>query len=630
MLIKNENSGIMYSDEVAVDLSDKKYKYREGYFLIMKMLRSNDKRIIGIRGLRSIGKTTIMKQLAAVFKESIFISAVAFSEIHQDFSTNDTIDYMKNVINEKECKYVFIDEINYIGDINISLRLLLDELYDRGIKVVFTSSSPLLVDKAVRMEGLSRARVINIGELSFQEYLRFTNNKWKFYYIGEQISKINKIEQDIDYNSIYDEYMYKDKRPAHINSTIYSSGAHEDTVNSVVKSIVGEELAVFDFLSNTDEDKNELYAGAIELLYILAYKKAERYTMIEYAGSIKGKYDNEIRSAKITYNNQIAAVGKIANKLNNAVLNRVTGKMLDDSTVLRIIGLFIRSGIVSIEITVSKVDEYRSDNVDIARILDGLESGGYFRDETTGKNVKHDLQWVLDRYNFNLTSTTVYGAIVSDFINSIGLQNVDVKDICDNIIKGTVLEAALKSEYVRYMNIPYSYKFNGIVESKVRLDIIINQYKKNIDRESKEIARIEQKINKGNVNNIEKVTNVLNGKKEQVAEWNKELSICLHEKSMNVEYHIKKKDAEVDLIENTVGHKFACEMSVYNKDNSRVNLKYLGDGVKLLTTKDIDNIDDDTSIGKVQRLRYGKSAIYLDARALARFARNNNLEFEGV
>ena len=123
---------------------------------------------------------------------------------------------------------------------------------------------------------------------------------------------------------------------------------------------------------------------------------------------------------------------------------------------------------------------------------------------------------------------------------------------------------------------------------------------------------------------------MLNGKKEQVAEWNKELSICLHEKSMNVEYHIKKKDAEVDLIENTVGHKFACEMSVYNKDNSRVNLKYLGDGVKLLTTKDIDNIDGDTSIGKVQRLRYGKSAIYLDARALARFARNNNLEFEGV
>ena len=84
-----------------------------------------------------------------------------------------------------------------------------------------------------------------------------------------------------------------------------------------------------------------------------------------------------------------------------------------------------------------------------------------------------------------------------------------------------------------------------------------------------------------------------------------------------------EKLVEIDLIDNTGGHRFACEMSIFNKDAKDVALKHFDGDTKLLTTKDKDS---DSEFGYT-KMSFGRSGIYMDARALARCARENNISY---
>ena len=115
---------------------------------------------VGISGLRGIGKTVLLLQLANEIENSIYIAADA-SYLRQD-NLYDILKYAKN----KWHTTVFIDEIHYKENWQQDLKTIYDE---GGIRVIFSGSSVIEIKKGADLS--RRALIFNLKPLSFREYL---------------------------------------------------------------------------------------------------------------------------------------------------------------------------------------------------------------------------------------------------------------------------------------------------------------------------------------------------------------------------------------------------------------------------------------------------------------------------
>jgi len=126
-------------------------------------------RMIGVRGARGIGKTTILLQyMKQNFQRDG--SALYASLDNLWFSENRLID-LADVFVKQGGKYLFLDEVHkYIGW-SQELKNIYDGYPD--LKIVFTGSSLLEIRKS-RADLSRRAVVYNLRGLSFREYLNLT------------------------------------------------------------------------------------------------------------------------------------------------------------------------------------------------------------------------------------------------------------------------------------------------------------------------------------------------------------------------------------------------------------------------------------------------------------------------
>ncbi|MDE7149475.1 MAG: AAA family ATPase [Bacteroidales bacterium] len=124
-------------------------------------------RIVGIRGARGVGKTTLMlqhikKNLNA--DETLYVNA---DDIY--FSSHRLLELAERLV-QNGIKYLFIDEIHKYEDWSKELKLIYD--YYSELKVVFSGSSVLDLNKGA--SDLSRRAVVyHLHGLSFREYLQF-------------------------------------------------------------------------------------------------------------------------------------------------------------------------------------------------------------------------------------------------------------------------------------------------------------------------------------------------------------------------------------------------------------------------------------------------------------------------
>lgn len=122
-------------------------------------------RIVGIRGARGVGKTTLMlqhikKELNP--EESLYVNA---DDLY--FSNHRLIDLAERLVQRGIC-YFFIDEIHKYKDWSRELKLIYD--YYSELNVVFSGSSILDLNKGT--SDLSRRAVVyQLYGLSFREYL---------------------------------------------------------------------------------------------------------------------------------------------------------------------------------------------------------------------------------------------------------------------------------------------------------------------------------------------------------------------------------------------------------------------------------------------------------------------------
>ncbi len=113
-----------------------------------------------LKGLRGSGKTTILKSLARHFN-ALIVSGDFLSL--KKYNLEEVINFAKNYGYE----WIFIDEIHYLKDWEVILKITVDQ---QKIGIIATGSSMLEIEKVGDLK--RRAYVFNINSLSFSEYLR--------------------------------------------------------------------------------------------------------------------------------------------------------------------------------------------------------------------------------------------------------------------------------------------------------------------------------------------------------------------------------------------------------------------------------------------------------------------------
>ncbi len=158
--------------------------------------------IIVLIGARQVGKSSILKMIAA--KDSIIFDGqdVEHSELFQQYSTIEN--YLKINLNSDISGTIFIDEFQYIFNISVILKILVDRNPD--LKIIVSGSSSLDIKQKVEESLAGRVRIIEVFSLSFHEYLLFKDKSlYLLYSRYSKDTKISIINKRIV--SFYNEYL---------------------------------------------------------------------------------------------------------------------------------------------------------------------------------------------------------------------------------------------------------------------------------------------------------------------------------------------------------------------------------------------------------------------------------------
>lgn len=149
-------------------------KYTKKRYLYNQIKNIPDKYFVGIYGLRGIGKTVLLLQLANEIQkidkkasdksrlDTLYFSADA--SYLRDYSIYDIVDHAK----KNGYKQIFIDEIYYKENWQQDLKTI----YDEGeVRVFFSGSTSLQINKGVDLS--RRTLLFNLKPLSFREYIIF-------------------------------------------------------------------------------------------------------------------------------------------------------------------------------------------------------------------------------------------------------------------------------------------------------------------------------------------------------------------------------------------------------------------------------------------------------------------------
>lgn len=153
-----------------------------------------DAKLIGIKGARGVGKTTLMlqyikQQLSAELNATLYVSLD-----HLWFSENTLVDLADDFV-KRGGKYLFLDEVHKYENWTQELK----NIYDAypTLKVVFTGSSLLEILNA-RADLSRRAIVYHLQGLSFREYLILhTNNDFKKYELDTILNHHTEISAEV-------------------------------------------------------------------------------------------------------------------------------------------------------------------------------------------------------------------------------------------------------------------------------------------------------------------------------------------------------------------------------------------------------------------------------------------------
>ena len=168
------------------------------YDKLNSYLQNSSNNIMILSGIRRTGKTILLNQLAYNnSNNSIIIQC----------EDNDTVEnIIREVVNYNK-KYIFIDEVTKIYNINKNINLFYDLLTSKGYKVILTGTDSLSFEKSFKDSLFGRYEVVKIKPLNVIEYERLTGKDIESYkldgglFYSSEEDVLNDITNNI-YNSI--------------------------------------------------------------------------------------------------------------------------------------------------------------------------------------------------------------------------------------------------------------------------------------------------------------------------------------------------------------------------------------------------------------------------------------------
>jgi len=200
-------------------------KYPKKRPIFYNLIDNGTPTIIGISGLRGIGKTVILSQLLNTIKNSFYISL-------DSTQITDLFELAKDLFKQYKINTLLLDEIHYYPYWQRDLKKIYDFL---EMKVYFTSSVSLQVLKA-NFDLSRRVRIIDMPIFSFREFL------WFYNHTDHLIKNIDITElllerkyADLRYEAFFEEYL-RFPIPAQ------KQERSPEIIQNIVSKIIGRDL----------------------------------------------------------------------------------------------------------------------------------------------------------------------------------------------------------------------------------------------------------------------------------------------------------------------------------------------------------------------------------------------------
>ena len=137
-------------------------RFKKHRYIYNDIINHHGKSFLGITGLRGVGKSIILKQIALQNSNSVYISLDTVKNI-------DLFDIIKQLNNNYDVEIFLLDEVHFYKGIAEALKKVYDFL---NVKVIFTSSVSLGMYKSA-YDLSRRIKLIEIYPFSFREFLYF-------------------------------------------------------------------------------------------------------------------------------------------------------------------------------------------------------------------------------------------------------------------------------------------------------------------------------------------------------------------------------------------------------------------------------------------------------------------------
>jgi len=141
-------------------------------------------RVIGLKGSRGVGKTTLLLQhIKKNYKPS---GKILYTSLDHFWFAENRLYHLADIFYKKGGEILFLDEVHRYPHWSVELKNIYDDFHD--LKIVFTGSSLLHLEKS-RADLSRRAVLYNMPGLSFREFLNFqTKNSFPTYTLQEIIN----------------------------------------------------------------------------------------------------------------------------------------------------------------------------------------------------------------------------------------------------------------------------------------------------------------------------------------------------------------------------------------------------------------------------------------------------------
>jgi predicted AAA+ superfamily ATPase len=384
-------------------------KKRRLYYTVKHTLANSEHTIFLLLGLRKTGKTKLLTQL----RDELGNDQAYYVDCRDTELTKDTY----YALFDLPQKYILIDELGYFEGFDQYMAELLEDIGDTGKKFVLTSSSyGLMKQLAQEKLGASRACVLELFPLSFEEYLYFTG-KINFY---------NEDNEPSD-NDLKNFYRLKGV-PSGMGFIIdksYMDGTFTDTqvgIDNQLGTVRTIELEPKHYTAITD---------------LIAYTLNYKISIKRFRGSQIGVQELQKSAKGLKFSETLIGFA-------NSVSLRLSA-----SDIGRIIAYLYHAGFLFADLAINENEEQSPEKI--------THSFLSVRNE-------EELSSVLKQYTLSVISPLIYTRLMID------IENFADKLIESNALYGELYELTMKSEHV----FKQDYKRNHISFKYVRGDIEVD------------------------------------------------------------------------------------------------------------------------------------------------------------